>query len=734
MKSSHFVVSLFVVLAVLASASRTSIASDKVQATVRATPLEGDGAEIQVFGSCIKERFKPGSTLFTNRNYVVKECPDWLMERRYVISSIDHVGFACTKEGVITVLTPDPAHPRACSHFERLEKAGFVRIGEPQTFQLFGEQPFDLVRIYQKKLKQGEAYRWGKWAVVVGHSKASSFHEPTQPWSENDGELLYNGIRLPKSWPPRTLDSSSFEPMPVPYLDHPPKVIPIDVGRQLFVDDFLIESTDMTRRFHKARKYEGNPVLKPETELELNGQHNAIACPKSGGVWWDPQLQRFRMWYEAGWIHTICYATSPDGLQWNRPNLDIQPGTNRILDPAITPDSWAVFPDYGAQDPEQRWKIYLRPPGGMIPGLCMVSGDGIHWSQPIESGITGDRSTMFYNPFRKKWVYSLRSGVRGRSRHYWEHEDFLAGAKWEDFTYTHGPKTPVFWAGADRLDPPDPQIGQKAQLYNLDAVAYESIMLGIYQIHLGPPNNECMKTGLPKTTELNLAYSRDGFHWDRPDRSPFIPATRQDTWDRGYVQSVGGLCLIRGDKLWFYYIGFQGNAKRLSPHWLENGMYDRGSTGVAFLRRDGFASLDAADQPRTLTTRPVRFSGKHLFVNLAADKGALRAEVLDEHNKPIEPFTLANCVSLRADSTLEPVRWTGADDLSSLTGRPVRFRFELESGSLYAFWVSRDATGRSDGYVAAGGPGFNGPTDTVGRSPRKSCSRLGERADAEQSR
>jgi len=23
--------------------------------------------------------------------------------------------------------------------------------------------------------------------------------------------------------------------------------------------------------------------------------------------------------------------------------------------------------------------------------------------------------------------------------------------------------------------------------YNLDAVAYESIMLGIYQIHLGPP-------------------------------------------------------------------------------------------------------------------------------------------------------------------------------------------------------------------------------------------------------
>jgi len=43
-------------------------------------------------------------------------------------------------------------------------------------------------------------------------------------------------------------------------------------------------------------------------------------------------------------------------------------------------------------------------------------------------------------------------------------------------------------------------------------------------------------------------------------------------------------------------------------------------------------------------------------------------------------------------------------------------RFELTSGSLYAFWVSRDETGRSDGYVAGGGPGYPGPVDTVGRA------------------
>ena len=52
------------------------------------------------------------------------------------------------------------------------------------------------------------------------------------------GELLYNGIRLPEEWPPRL--RISREPMPVPYLDKRPAVVPIDVGRQLFVDDFLV--------------------------------------------------------------------------------------------------------------------------------------------------------------------------------------------------------------------------------------------------------------------------------------------------------------------------------------------------------------------------------------------------------------------------------------------------------------------------------------------------------------
>jgi hypothetical protein len=80
----------------------------------------------------------------------------------------------------------------------------------------------------------------------------------------------------------------------------------------------------------------------------------------------------------------------------------------------------------------------------------------------------------------------------------------------------------------------------------------------------------------------------------------------------------------------------------------------------------------------------------------------------------IAPFTKANCAPIRADNTLEPVRWKGAADLSAVAGKPVRFRFHLTRGQLYAFWVSADASGASRGYVAAGGPGFTAATDTVG--------------------
>ena len=553
--------------------------------------------------------------------------------------------------------------------------------------------------------------------ILVPSKLITGFKEP--------GELLYNGICLPDIWPPTYMDPAAYLPMPVPYLVSPPDVIPIEIGRQLFVDDFLIEQTNLIREFYKPHKLGNNPVFKPETKLEQGLYGIPGASPKDGGVWWDPKDQGFKMWYEAGWLHTMAYAISPDGIHWERPNLDIELGTNRIV-PELVPDSTTVFLDHFASNPKERFKMFLRPPNS-VPGIektfirayCLVSPDGIHWSNPVETSICGDRSTMFYNPFRKKWIFSIRSTgeIRetpvGRSRFYHEHSNFLEGSHWDI-------KKLPFWTGADKLDIPDPNIGAKPQLYNLSAIGYESLMLGYHQIHLGPPNEVCLKTGTPKITELMISYSRDGFHWHRPEREAFIPATRQQgDWDRGYVQSVGGICAIVGDKLWFYYIGFRGDQKKLSSTYVMNGMHSYGSTGIAVLRRDGFASMSGDEVGGILTTRLVTFKGKYLFVNVDCPHGELKVELLNKNNAVISSLSIDNCMPISIDSTIQQVKWNNTDDISSLNRKEVRFRFHLKNGKLYSFWVSPERSGASHGFNAAGGPGFSGGIDIEGMDAYK---------------
>ena len=121
-----------------------------------------------------------------------------------------------------------------------------------------------------------------------------------------------------------------------------------------------------------------------------------------------------------------------------------------------------------------------------------------------------------------------------------------------------------------------------------------------------------------------------------------------------------------------------------------------------------------AVMPDTLTTRPIRFAGRHLFVNVDAPDGELRVEVLDREGRSIAPFTASACVPVRADSTHARVTWSSAADLAAISGEVVRFRFHLTRGRLYAFWVSASPRGESRGFVAAGGPGFRGITDDAG--------------------
>jgi hypothetical protein len=249
------------------------------------------------------------------------------------------------------------------------------------------------------------------------------------------------------------------------------------------------------------------------------------------------------------------------------------------------------------------------------------------------------------------------------------------------------------WCGSDRLDPARPDYKVTPELYNLDCAGYESILLGLFTIWRG------QFPGREKPNEVCVGYSRDGWSWSRPDRRGFCPVSEtKGDWNYANVQSAAGCCLVVGDQLYFYVSG------RGTGH----------VTSLAVLRRDGFASMDAGETGGTLTTRPVTFRGKHCFVNVDVGDGELRVELLDDKGEVIAPFTAANCTPVRADKTLQQVSWKGSDDLGQLAGKTVQFQFRLRNGRLYAFWVSPEKSGASHGYVAAGGPGFTGLTDTRG--------------------
>ncbi len=520
---------------------------------------------------------------------------------------------------------------------------------------------------------------------------------------------LENGIELPAEWPPRDVEFASSQPQRVPWLERPPAVIGIDRGRQLLVDDFLVDPafTSMVRVFHQPVKYPGNPILFPQTPDELGGEnYPPCAVAKCGGVWFDAADRLFKMWYMTGYVGFMAYAVSRDGVHWERPELDVVPGTNLCLPRDRHPDSGSVIIDYEAADPAARFKMLMRGPNlpkqGRLPGLLLVSGDGVHWTEIGKTGPMDDRSTMYRDPFRKKWVQSIRAWQTGprRCRLFFEADDFLASGQWQA-------GEPVAWTRADSHD-----TGEDAypELYNLDAIAYESLLIGFHQILKGPPNQIGDACGLPKLTELTLGYSRDGFHWHRPDRRSFIGARREPgSWEYGYVESSAGMCHIVGDELWFYYSAYAGEPGR-PGHGFQSGMYANGAVGLAKLRRDGFASMQARFAGAAVQTRPVRFSGSHLFINVATAGSTLKAAVLDEAGQVIDGFAEADCLPFNGNSTAVEIGWRGGK-LETLRGRPVRFRFTMDRGDLYAFWVAKDARGHSDGYTGAGGPGIGAPTD-----------------------
>ena len=177
--------------------------------------------------------------------------------------------------------------------------------------------------------------------------------------------------------------------------------------------------------------------------------------------------------------------------------------------------------------------------------------------------------------------------------------------------------------------------------------------------------------------------SRDGEHWRRYEPPYYF----QPGWEldgRKVLEALMEQGMIRrGDEIWQY-----GTA-RFTEHGgalygggeREGGEYDR---LVRLTQRlDGFVSVDAGDEVGTVVTRPLRFEGRRLVLNVAAE-GAVRVGLLDEAGRPLPGFALADCDPISADSIRQTVSWRGKDDVGPHAGKVVQLRFELRNAKVFA--------------------------------------------------
>lgn len=648
---------------------------------------------VETRGAVERAVFRAGAKLFSNRTYQAPRLPAELDGRNFVVAPIDGCRVECVTAGRLYALAPVVPHPRDSAVGEALIRRGFTRVEGVPVFQLFGANEWEKVNTFCKEVVAGETIEIAKWAVIVGVGKVTGV-DPETP----------------------------------PYLRQPPKTVSIDGGRQLFVDDYLVESmTNIVRHWNAPTKIE-SPIVRPTREDGTREGGCAVAT--DGGLWWDPTIGKFRLWYEDNWAGNLRYAESVDGLVWEKPDLGKVKGTNRVFSDAEEKcdrdlDSWSVWPNYAAANPYADWKLFVSKPGAQTKDMLSVSSDGYDFRELGQVGWSNDRSTLHYDSMLRKWVYSLRAGRHcGRARDFLAVDELTVGGPlyWVDSPWLKDAKKPEqaiepgHWTNLDGEG--------NHQLYNFDAVPYESLMLGVREIlhvSISPDgktrdNAYCCAIGMPKLTALQFCFSRDGKHYTRAPEDAIRPSGwGSGKWDTGYLSAMGGLCVIKDERLWFYYSAIRGDWEKRSEKtgrvpMYKQGMYYNGAIGAATLRRDGFCGM-VADGEGEIVTRPLVFTGSHLFVNAECLFGDVSAEVLDAAGKPIAGFAAADCRGLTyVDRTKAELVFAGGT-LNALKGREIRLRFKLHCATLYSFWVSPSARGESRGYVAAGGPAYKGLRD-----------------------
>ncbi len=478
------------------------------------------------------------------------------------------------------------------------------------------------------------------------------------------------------------------------------------VRKELFLDDrFVDKMSGLTRCFHEPVKCPQNPVIAVDRPWEGDA-----AFVDTGLVIYDEHEQLFKAWYQGGACYApedgsnMCYATSTDGIRWDKPSLGLvefegSKDNNIVLIASCMMHDPAPIIDHKDPDPRRRFKAVwwggrkdASQKNGWLLGHCVgFSPDGIHWTDHPDNPVwPGDGEVAV--PFgleRRAGNFVMYSSVDGYGMR------VTARSESDDFVHWDLPPKLVFQS--DDEDPPGTEIlglcgvdyagthiGMLMVARNLPEFTkqewQEIVERNIRQGYLGPPIQ--LNAVRCRITYTEMVTSRDGIEWQRIHRHPFIPLGPEGSWEE--CISLAGRPFVVNDRICIYYTGQGRTTKTPGSKKTEKIADWNVETGLATLRLDGFASLEAGASQGSVITKSFEFEGTDLRVNVDAGKGSVRLEVLDKQGQPIPGFTRDQANPITGDQLRATVTWEARLGVSELRGRRIKLRLFLQNAHLYS--------------------------------------------------
>lgn len=461
--------------------------------------------------------------------------------------------------------------------------------------------------------------------------------------------------------------------------------------------DAVLEDGGLYKMWYSAiAHYQGKEGKAPCPRCRLDNSGNKVICVKCG---W-PLL-------DIGWIHKHlfhkCFAVSTDGIHWDRPDLgmvEYQGNTrNNIFEftgsscvPAINPlgpptEKFMAISEY-------QGRLYIS-----------VSPDGLRWTMkphPVLPFSADTNNQVMYDPALGKYVAFLR-GFPGRRTTVRCEFDSLDEAPWP---YKHVPRQPDTTGTTyieDELekvmdiDEHDPQL-PGLDINHLSASLYRTGMYmgfpGLFRKYppagldrMGREDHRYFAQGNDGTFETQLAVSRNGSQWTRPDRRPYVSSGPLGSPDGGLIMVAPGL-IARDQEIYQYYGGLPRT----------HGIFDPGKdtqAGSIFRltqQHDRFISASAGSKGGRFVTPPLVHQGKTLELNIdCGGLGEASVQILDEGMNPIPGFTQADCDRVDLNPLCHPMTWRGRSDLGRTAGKPIRIEFVMRSSKLFTFRFACDA-------------------------------------------